>query len=158
MGAIREERKKCLEHIEGIPKECLLPRKKAVGMKDVVWKDGMAMSYLDYWHLILENSELQVGGKLKPKDSIAGGSCVAGPDFHSFVALMETYEMYLCSDGAIRCVWTPELNEKRWKLESQLYDEEFAGLDARFKAKGYEWIEDELYWQHPETGKIIHAP
>ena len=158
MSTIQEERKKCLKYIESIPKKYLLPRKKAVGMKDVVWKDGMALSYLDYWHLIFENSELQVGGRLKPKVIITSGGCITGPDFNSLTALMETYEMYLCSDGAIRCVWTPELEEKRWERADQLYNEEFAGWDASLKAEGYEWDEDEGGWKHAETGDIIYPP
>ena len=35
---ILEERKQCLEHMKHIPKEYLIPRKKAVGMKAIVWK------------------------------------------------------------------------------------------------------------------------
>lgn len=158
MMTIREERKQCLEHMKHIPKEYLLPRKKATGMKDIVWKDGMGYGYLQYWYMIRENSELQIGGRLKPVDWIDGCGCIADVDMHAFVSLMRTYEMYLCTDGAIRCVCTPELDKQRWDLEDQLYNAQFAAWDESFKAEGYEWIDDEGCWKHPETGDIIYAP
>ena len=134
-----------------------LPVSQAKGMKDFVLAfDSTCCQYADTHDHVLDDSLLKAGGYLAPDCGcfLTDGYIITDTNVNLYRAMMEAYDKYLCTDGVIRYLPTPEANVKCQQLYDQYEKDLWDSINESFEAMGMYYQESEGCWVNPETGEV----
>ena len=114
MNRFTAVRQWCREQISVFPRDHLFPHTKAKGMRDYVpdhCNDSVDL-YLDLWSWIIRNSDVLPGGRLLPHDGYGLDYWGDPAETKRTLCELRLWELYLCSDGLIRCVYDEHIAER----------------------------------------------
>lgn len=134
---------------------------RKLGMKDFV-KDVLCVrdEYAYTVYDILDKNEVKYGGYIhvykneyfwgKPEPELD----VEDPNY-DFDACLYVYDIYLCSDGRIRCKVTEETEKDRKIVRDRIEKYWSDASDLWYKENGFEWNEEIGCYVNNETGEEL---